>query len=246
MMIKTLIVEDERLFREALKRKIERFKDFQVVAVARNGKEARIAFDKNRPDVIFTDVKMPGQDGLEFIESILYNRRKKVVVIYVSGYPNFEYVRRAMKLKAFDYLTKPIDEEELRMTIHRIREELNVSGFVTDLARGTEAEDKIDLAKNWVDLHLSDATLSSVANYVQMNPSSFSRKFKQQTGNTFIHYLTKTRIERACELLKNPIYQINEISNTVGYSDYQHFYRLFKKELGVSPERYRENLQKNL
>lgn len=235
-MIKTIIVEDERLFRESLKKKIDKFNDFTVVATAANSRDAFLEIEKNIPDVIFTDVRMSGQDGLEFISDIRDKYDKEIIVVYVSGYPNFDYVRKAMQLKAFDYLTKPIIKEDLQIVINKIREVMQTK---EEKPLPIQSKDVIEVAKEWILNHLMDASLEQVAAYVHMNPSSFSRKFKKYTGMTFIQFLTQERMTTARELLKNPVYKINEISQTVGYSDYQHFYMTFKKSFGVGPEEYR-------
>jgi two-component system response regulator YesN len=239
-MIRTLIVEDERLFRESLKKKIGKYRDFEVISTAKNGLEGQLEIEKVTPNVIFTDVRMPGQDGLDFLSEIRAKFQDDILVVFISGYPNFDYARRAIQLGAFDYLTKPILEGELLNVINRIRDnqaskgEKNLS-FNDDESPG----DLIEAAKQWIHNNLKDVTLDGTATYVRMNSSSFSRKFKQETGITFIQYLTKVRIDFAKRLLKNPLIKISEISYTVGYLDQQHFTRTFKKTVGLSPEEYR-------
>lgn len=103
------------------------------------------------------------------------------------------------------------------------------------------SQDLIGLAKQWIHNNIKEATLERTANHVRMNPSSFSRKFKQETRVTFIQYLTDARMHYAKKILKNPLIKISEISYTVGYSDQQHFTRTFKKRVGMSPEEYRAN-----
>lgn len=84
------------------------------------------------------------------------------------------------------------------------------------------------------DIHLED-----VSSYVAMNPAYFSRFFKQHTGENFIDYLTRMRIEKAKELLRIPQIKVYEVGRKTGYRSVQHFYRVFKQYAGCTPTQYR-------
>jgi len=72
-----------------------------------------------------------------------------------------------------------------------------------------------------------------------MNPSYLSYFFKEQTGENFIDYLNKVRIEKAKELLKDSSMSLSEIASQVGYSNAGYFNRIFKKIVGITPGQYR-------
>ncbi|MBD2861282.1 response regulator transcription factor [Paenibacillus oceani] len=84
--------------------------------------------------------------------------------------------------------------------------------------------------------------LQEVADLCEMSPSYFSRVFKQEIGVSFIHYLTGLRLDQAKALLEDPRYKTYEIAQTVGYEDYPHFAKMFKKQIGLSPSEYRKRL----
>lgn len=67
----------------------------------------------------------------------------------------------------------------------------------------------------------------------------FSSIFKQETGQSFVEYLTQVRMERACELLKCTSYRTSEIGEQVGYNDSHYFSSAFKKAMGQSPKEYK-------
>ncbi|MFW5685981.1 MAG: response regulator, partial [Spirochaetota bacterium] len=90
---------------------------------ALNGNEALALISSLRPDVILTDIKMPGIDGLELIESIRSWPDYAPVIIVISGYDEFDYVRTALRHSVYDYLLKPIDENELGVILSRTRAE---------------------------------------------------------------------------------------------------------------------------
>ena len=99
----------------------------------------------------------------------------------------------------------------------------------------------IDKAKNFIRNNYSwDVSLDDVSRQLKLTPYYFSKLFKQETGMTFMEYLTGLRIERAKEMLRDPELSIKEIGISVGYSDPNYFSRIFKKVQGITPTEYRE------
>lgn len=84
-----------------------------------------------------------------------------------------------------------------------------------------------------------DISLNLVAASVNVSPSHFSTIFSQETGETFIEYLTRFRMEKAMELLRRTSMKTSEIGYSVGYRDPHYFSYLFKKRLGITPKEYR-------
>ncbi|HEX7057943.1 MAG TPA: response regulator [Bacilli bacterium] len=109
--------------------------------------------------------------------------------------------------------------------------------------RKGRAKDPFEEAKCFIDDHLSrDVSLQEVADYIGLNASYFSQLFKQTTGETFVQYRIKRRMERAKQLLADPRNRITDISFEVGYADHPHFTKTFKKMTGYTPSEYREML----
>lgn len=88
----------------------------------------------------------------------------------------------------------------------------------------------------------SEVDLNRVALVAEMSPSYFSRMFKQELGVSFVHYLTQLRLDAAKTMLEDARFKTYEIALQVGYEDYPHFAKVFKKQLGVSPTDYRKRL----
>ena len=93
--------------------------DMEIVGVAHNGLEALELIETRRPDLMITDIRMPGCDGIELI------RRARQLdpaleFIIVSGYRHFEYAQSALKYGAGDYLLKPIKKDELTATLEKM------------------------------------------------------------------------------------------------------------------------------
>ena len=115
--MRTLIVDDERLARNELKRLLEPYTKIEIVGEAANAEEALIMIEDLQPELLFLDIQMPGKNGFELLSSI---EGKSPEVIFTTAYD--EYAIKAFEFNALDYLLKPIDTERLKETIHRIEE----------------------------------------------------------------------------------------------------------------------------
>jgi DNA-binding LytR/AlgR family response regulator len=111
-----LIADDEPLLRERLAAHLQRlWPELQVVAQARNGREAVELFDLHAPDVVFLDVHMPGLNGVEAARSL----RGRTQIVFVTAYE--QYAVQAFEHGAVDYVVKPFDEARLADTVARLR-----------------------------------------------------------------------------------------------------------------------------
>ncbi len=115
--MKTLIVDDERLARNELKRLLEPYHKIEIVGEAANAEEALGMIDELQPELLFLDIQMPGKNGFELLTSI---EGKAPDVIFTTAYD--EYAIKAFQFNALDYLLKPIDSERLKDAINRVEE----------------------------------------------------------------------------------------------------------------------------
>jgi two-component system response regulator YesN len=90
-----------------------------------------------------------------------------------------------------------------------------------------------------VERYQEELSLEEVAEHVHLNPHYFSKVFKQQTGETFIDYVTRLRIDKAKALILDGQFSLKEVCYMVGYKDPNYFSRVFKKVTGVTPTEYR-------
>lgn len=118
-MIKLLVVDDEIWIRERISKEIPwESVQAEVVGTAEDGQEALEMAEELEPDIIITDIRMPGFDGIELLREL----RKKsldIKVILLSGYNDFSYAKEAIKYGAFDYILKPAEDQELLNVVNR-------------------------------------------------------------------------------------------------------------------------------
>ena len=118
MPIKAIIVDDERLARNELKKLLEQYPDIQIIDEASNVDEAVEKIDLSRPDLIFLDIQMPGKTGFDLLAEI----EKSPRVIFTTAYD--EFALKAFEVNALDYLLKPIDPKRLTDAIQKLQSEI--------------------------------------------------------------------------------------------------------------------------
>lgn len=124
-MYRVLVVDDEEIIRNGICKKIGRFfPELEVAPAQENAVEALNFIQNNRVDIVLVDIKMPMMDGLEFIAKAR-EHHPMLKFIVISGFKNFEYARTAITLGVNDYLLKPIDNDEFKMRIQSLLEDLD-------------------------------------------------------------------------------------------------------------------------
>jgi two-component system response regulator YesN len=124
-MYKFLLIDDEAIVREGIRDNIKWAEHgFEFVGACADGREGIASVERLHPDVILTDICMPFVNGLE-LTKIITSRYPDIKVLLLTGHDEFEYAREAVKLKADDFILKPITAAELRKILDRVRRELD-------------------------------------------------------------------------------------------------------------------------
>ncbi|HZG75580.1 MAG TPA: response regulator [Paenibacillus sp.] len=350
-MYKVVLVDDEAIVKQSMRKLIEDADcGFRVVGEAKNGQQALDVIRETQPDVVVTDIHMPVMDGLELLERAAAEFPGLYAVI-LSGYDEFAYAQKALRLGAQDYLLKPITPENVEAllikilktleadrrqmleemewnwyckvqarelaekiwmldeaAVERLTEEALAHAAVPGDARASdkralllvdallrecrtripEDDEEAKLAtarmageplgsssareafaaaaqeamayirhrRNWgrrrqieqvaayIERSFADADLSltDVAERVGLSPSRVSTLFKEEMGESFIQYVTRIRMEKAKQLLADPSIKTYEISEQVGYPNYSHFNKAFRRQIGVSPTEFKKRM----
>ncbi|HAF25787.1 MAG TPA: hypothetical protein DCG85_00585 [Lachnospiraceae bacterium] len=120
--MKVLIVDDEPFITQGLSLLIDWEKEgFEIAACLENGKEALQFLEKNEVDLILTDIRMPECSGLELMEKVREQKLSDAYFIIMSGYDDFGYAQKALRMGCLDYLLKPVDGAELIEILKKIR-----------------------------------------------------------------------------------------------------------------------------
>lgn len=243
-MLRMIIVDDEHAIRDALKIFLDwRSLGIEIIGDYKNGAEAYDAMLDDYPDIVLTDIKMPGLNGLELIERA-HRAGMNTQFVILSGYAEFEFAKTAMKYGVRHYLLKPISEEQLHAVMTEVRDAA-LRSFATT---GTPLQDMepngdiIKTIKTYVRQNLSDSSLSLKQiseSTLFMNADYVSKLFAKKTGEKFSSYVIRKRLDVARALLTTGDYRINQIAEQAGFgNDVQYFCRIFKKATGMTPSEY--------
>lgn len=236
-MYKIVFIDDEYIILEGLKQIIDwNSYGIEVVGTATNSNDGIELIKQYNPNIVISDIRMSGMDGLDMIDYIISCGFKGFTII-LSGYQDFEYAQHAIKSKVFRYLLKPIDIEEIKEAIESILTELNGS-------RKNPDSEKFSDVIRFIDEHFrEDISLKFLSKKYHFDISYFSKILKKNIGMNYIEYITKLRIQEAKRLLKETNYSIEKISEDVGYGNSKYFSTLFKKETGISPNAYKASTE---
>lgn len=255
--MKLLIVDDEIVALNSLKKRVDWVSyGFQEVFTAQDVASAKELLRRVQIDLVLSDVEMPGEDGLSLIRFIRENY-PKTNCIMVTCHAEFDYLKQAMKSKAYDYILKPIDYEELDVLLKQFVSDFEESATkqkVSQLIERTEEtrggaedtqEERISAIKKYIEEHLNEKIyVEDLAEIIHVNEQYLMRIFKKATGKSVTEYITERRISLASALLKNTDKSINFIADCVGCENYSYFTKLFKKYTGFTPREYRNQFQK--
>lgn len=194
-MYKVVIVEDDRIIRRSLCKAAWEDYDFTVVGQAGNGQQAIEIIKAEKPEVVVSDINMPFMSGLDMAQMIK-DKSPHTKVIFLTGYEDFSYAQKAVKLKAFDYLLKPVQPRELmekakeaaemaeqEMIMEKRFEEtlpLLQQRFLQKLASDSDRASSIDVEKELDELGIHLEGPYFVAFIIQINSSELTESNRKK------------------------------------------------------------------
>jgi two-component system response regulator YesN len=238
-MYRVMIIDDEMSARRLLQESIDwKSLGMELVGEAASGIEAINIIDELRPDIVFVDISMPFMNGIEFTK-VATERYTDLVIIILTGFDDFEYARQCVRLPVVEYMLKPFVRQDVTEVLTKIKENLDKQNTRTqEIGRDITPSDIEQIVQylrdNFTDPNIN---LTSVAQHFGFNPSYFSRKFKRETGKSFVEFLINCRMERAIELAGTSKKMFGT-ANDVGIPDPNYFGRCFKKYTGMSYSEY--------
>lgn len=251
MLYQLLIVDDEKLVADSMADYVDwASTGFEVCAVAYGVEEAMDILRKKQIDVMLTDIIMGDGTGLELIERAI-NVNSDLKCVILSGHEEFSYAKKAIRLGVYDYLVKPVDFDELEKLFLNLCQQLKGRNAESGEKKPEILENSQDKSegaivnhvKAYVETHYGEElSLNILADQVYVHPTYLSILFKKKTGSNFKDYVTRVRIEKAKEMLKDLSLRIVDISGKVGYESSKHFSKIFKELTGMTPKDYRNNL----
>lgn len=246
-MYKVILIDDESIIVEGLRRVVP-WADYgcEVVGTAGDAAEGAKLIRELCPHILFTDIRMPGQDGLSMLAG-MRSEFPDMQVAVLTGYRDFSYAQEAIRLGVTRFLLKPSKMDEIKEALQAMTEKLgalpneepsddqnsNAGSFIVNRAISYMSEN-----------YREKLTLQEVADCCYVSQWHLSKLLNRYAEKSFYDILNSIRIQAAKELLVDPSLKIGDISDMVGYADTAHFARTFKKLENMSANEYRNSLRR--
>ncbi len=269
-MYRVAIIDDEPIIVEGLTRSINWKKwDCQVIATGNSGIEGIKIAEKEKPDILFSDIRMPHMNGLAMIAAIK-SQYPQMEITILTGFSDFEYAREAIRLGVTRFLVKPSKMDELEEAVESMVKNLKAKGIMPEKENEPESRTEepegdykdgqddggempeetaagsfiVNNAMKFMEENYREKLkLQDVADQVYVSQWHLSKLLNRYKGQSFSDILNNIRIDKARELLKDPSLRIGDIADMVGFLDMAHFSRVFKKQTGISANEYRNGLK---
>lgn len=242
------LIDDEHIIVEGLRRVMPwETLGCTVAGTAADGAAGLELIRRIKPDIVFTDIRMPNMDGLAMIAAVK-SEFPRMQIAVLTAFRDFDYAQRAMHLGVCRYLLKPSRMDELKEAVCVMTQRLQA--FAPAQQEETEEEGAeassfvVRAALAYMQAHCAERiSLSDVAENVYVSQWHLSKLINRHTGQSFFDLLGGMRIDRAKLLLADPSMRVHAVAQEVGFSDVAHFSKSFKKITGKTPGEYRASLK---
>ena len=248
-----LLVEDDYDLRKYLKNILK--SDYHVLE-ANNGKEGLDIALNEIPNIIISDVMMPELDGIEMCKKIKKNTlTSHIPVLMLTAKTGEEFYNKGLQVGAWDYISKPFNSSQLIQKVNNIIETRNnfrqyMSKGVSDKTKSHYMSYDQKFVVNLVEMIKSkmsepNFSVQDLSEELGLSRMQLHRKLKALIGVSSTAFINSIKIEKAVQMFDDGCDRVQEAMDAVGINSYAHFISLFKKEKGVTPKRYIEQLKES-
>jgi signal transduction histidine kinase/ligand-binding sensor domain-containing protein/DNA-binding response OmpR family regulator len=246
-----LIIEDDEEIRLFLR---EYFENEYKIFEAANGNDGLDMANTYHPDLIISDIMMPGKDGIEVCQILKNNMRTShIPIILLTAKTSMVHHKEGIETGADAYIMKPFSPEILALTISNLLQSRNQlmmfyrNLFIGNGEPGAATKDSPSPDETFLqtvfeqlrsNLDKPDFNVAELSGVLNMSRSLVYRKIKMLTGLSPTEYIRTLRLQEAAKLLRTQKYKVFEVVYMVGFSDLKYFRQCFAKEFGISPSEY--------
>ena len=232
--------------------------DKYKIMIAYDGEMAWNMIPDMQPDLVLSDIMMPGMNGLELCERIKQDvRTSHIPVVLLSAKTTLQDYLIGYKFHADAYCPKPFDNQIMKELLNsiitnrkRILQHKKVSTIKISEVTTTSTDDKfLEKLVKIIEDNIADSSfqIEDICKGLGVTALVLNKKLKTLMGITANAFVRSIRMKRAAELLKTGRYSVSEVTYDVGFNDLKYFRECFKKEFGVLPQQYKEqNTQTDL
>lgn len=249
-----LIVDDEGQIRQYL---AQVFRDQYTIYEAENGELGILLAQKYLPDIIISDIKMPGMDGIDLCKAVKEDPAlSHIPVILLTSDSSAETKLEGIEGGADDYITKPFDNEMLAARVNNLLKSRNslqkyfyneITLNKSEFRISEEYKEFLDKCISIVEAHLDDEkfNVKTFSSEIGMSHSNLYKKVKAISGQSLSTFIRFIRLRKAAELFINTPYNVNEIAFQVGINHAKYFREQFHKLFNMNPSDYIKKYRKS-
>jgi len=241
-MFKVFLVDDEELILKQIALTVPWMDNgFEVIGTETDSKKAVERVLELKPDVVFSDLKMPYLDGHTFMKTVRESGLDTEFVM-LSAYGTFEDARTFFQQEGFDYLLKPLQIPEVQLVLERLAGKLVI--------KHPQQIENFDETMNpafaelveYVRTHFNERfTLEQLGKKFGLSAGYICTLFARYYNTTLTRFVTKERMDHAVVLLNTSNLRLKQIANECGYKDYFYFNKVFKGYYKMAPSQYEAN-----
>lgn len=221
--------------------------DYNVI-YANNGNDAYKLINYHYPDLVISDILMPGMDGIQLCQKLFDNPATiNIPVVLLSAIQGDDIRTQGYQIGADAFLSKPFSSENLIARVVNLlsksEKSKKASKISIDVNSKSEDDQKfLSAISDFLYDHISDYNfkIEDLLSELGMSRSKFYRKLKNLTKLSPNDYIRKLRLDYASQILIKADFSISEVAYKVGFSDVKYFTKIFKKEFLITPSEYRE------
>lgn len=238
-MFRVFLVDDEELIMKEIAASVPWMDNgFEVIGMESNSKRAVERVLELKPDVVFSDLRMPYLDGHTFMKTVRKNGLDTEFVM-LSAYGTFEDARTFFQQEGFDYLLKPLQIPEVQLVLEKLTMKLALKHPQHVIDSEEPMNPSFVALVEYVRSHFNEKfTLEQLGKNFGLSAGYICSLFAKNHNTTLTCFVTETRMKHAVVLLNTSNLSLKQIANECGYKDYFYFNKVFKGYYGVAPSQY--------
>ena len=253
-MYRVAIIDDEPIIVRGLSQAIPWDKyGCTLAGTAGSGEEGLALIRREQPDIVFSDIAMPGMNGLQMIAA-MHTECPRTKITILTGYRDFDYAQTAIRLGVCRFLLKPTNMDEIHEAIQFMTSELDQQGTAEHPEHHTADAEQVSTAQtedsagsfivrsalDYIEHHFTEKlTLAELADEMYVSQWHLSKLLNKHTQKSFSELINERRVKEAKRYLKDVSLRVSDVSELVGFADVAHFSRVFKKYTQMSAHEYR-------
>ena len=237
------LVDDDPLIIENLIKTVQWMENgFRIIGSSTDPEIAVGEIADRKPDVVFSDLKMPAMSGTQLIK-LLREREISCEFVMLSAFGTFEDARSFFLMEGFDYLLKPLQQADAEIVLERLgRKLVEKECLRPTVSFSPSSSSSFDQLVQYVTENFNKKhTLATLSKTFGISPNYICNLFAKHYHSTLTIFLTNLRMSAAASQMLSSDLPFKEIAVDCGYRDYFYFCKAFKEYYGITPSQYREN-----